>query len=256
MDKKTESFPWEKPTKPVPGDDRYVKELNEYIAASTLSDVEKFENFAMFTPRWSMMRFLTKYDMFKQILNVEGAIIEAGVFQGGGLMSWAQLSAILEPYNHKRCVIGFDTFEGFTSIADKDGPENPKFKKVGAWSSDSYENILRCSHIHDITRPMGQIPKVYLVKGDVLETAERFLKENSHLVIALLYLDVDLYEPTKKILEVFAPRMTKGSILAFDQINCKAFPGETLAVEETFGIRNLEIRAFPYGTSISYAVIK
>lgn len=253
---KNASSTWEKPTKPVPGDDRYVKELEDYIGTTKLSNVEKFENFAKYTPRWSIMRFLTKYEMFKRILDVEGVIIEAGVYHGGGLMSWAQLSAILEPYNHQRHVIGFDTFEGFTSLADKDGPEDPKFKKVGAWASTSFDDILRCSQIHDITRPMGQIPKVYLAKGDVLETAERFIEENPHLVVSLLYLDVDLYEPTKKMLEVFAPRIAKGGIIVFDQINTKAFPGETLAVDEILGIRNLEIKRFPFGTSITYAVLK
>jgi len=171
-------------------------------------------------------------------------------------MSWMQLSAILEPYNHQRRVIGFDTFEGFTSLADQDGLEDPRFKKVGAWASSSFEDILKCAKIHDITRPMGQVPKVQLVKGDVLETAERFIKDNPHLVISLLYLDVDLYEPTKKVLETLLPRVTKGGIIAFDQINTKGFPGETLAVDEILGIRNLEIKRFPFGTSITYAVIK
>lgn len=254
MNKKRSST-WEKPTKPMPGDKQYIEELGKYIESSQLSNIEMFENFAKYIPRWSLMRFLTKYEMFKRILDVAGVIIEAGVYHGGGLMSWAQLSAILEPYNHQRHIIGFDTFEGFTSLADKDGSENPKFKKAGAWASTSYDDILRCSQIHDITRPMGQIPKVYLVPGDIMETAERFIKENPQTVVSLLYLDVDLYEPTKKMLEVFAPRMVKGSIIAFDQINTQAFPGETLAVDEMLGIRNLEIKRFPFGTSITYAIL-
>jgi hypothetical protein len=246
---------WQKPTKPAPGDTTYIKELEEYIKASKLTDLEKFENFAKYTPRWSMMRFLTKYEMMQKILDVEGVIIEAGVYHGGGLMAWAQLSSILEPYNHQRHVIGFDTFEGFTSIDEKDGQENSKFKKVGAWSSPSYDDIARCAQIHDITRPMGQIPKVYLIPGDIMKTADQFIKQNPHTVVSLLYLDVDLYEPTKKMLEVFGPRMVKGSILAFDQINTSAFPGETLAVDEILGIKNLAIKRPTFGTSITYAVL-
>ncbi|MBI4188157.1 MAG: class I SAM-dependent methyltransferase [Chloroflexi bacterium] len=239
----------------MPGDKQYIEELDKYIESSQLSNIEMFENFAKYIPRWSLMRFLTKYEMFKRILDVEGVIIEAGVYHGGGLMSWAQLSSILEPYNHQRHVIGFDTFEGFTSLAKQDGKESSKFKKVGAWSSASYDDLRRCAEIHDITRPMGQIPKVYLVPGDIMETAERFIKENPQTVVSLLYLDVDLYEPTKKMLEIFGPRMVKGSIIAFDQINTPAFPGETLAVDEILGISNLEIKRFPFGTSISYAVL-
>ena len=61
-------------------------------------------------------KFLTKYELFKQILNVNGSIVEAGVLHGGGTLAWAKLSSILEPTNHTRKIIGFDTFEGFPSV--------------------------------------------------------------------------------------------------------------------------------------------
>lgn len=79
MDKKGKSA-WEKPTRPMPGDKQYIEELDKYIKSSQLSNIEMFENFAKYIPRWSLMRFLTKYEMFKRILDVEGIIIEAGVW--------------------------------------------------------------------------------------------------------------------------------------------------------------------------------
>jgi len=45
---------------------------------------------------------------------------------------------------------------------------------------------------------MGHIPKVELVKGDVVETVGQYLEQNPQLVISLLYLD--LYKPTKQVL--------------------------------------------------------
>ena len=70
----------------------------------------------------------------------------------------------------------------------------------------------------------------------------------------MLYLDVDLYEPTKKLIEVLAPRIPRGGIIAFDEINTRFHPGETIAADETFGIPNLRIKRFPFGTSITYAI--
>ena len=246
---------WKNPIKPVPGTEEYLKKLDEFISKNPLSNIEKFENFTMFTPPWGIMRFLVRNELFKKIIEVEGEIIEAGVYHGGGLMSWAQLSSIYEPYNHKRKVIGFDTFSGFKKISQKDGKEDSAYKKEGYWSSDSYNDLLYCSNLFDMTRPMGQIPKVELVKGDIMKTAKQFLKDNPQLIISLLYLDVDLYKPTKEMLKVFLTRMNKGSIIVFDQINTRVFPGETLAVEEIIGIKNLEIKRFPF-TSITYAIIK
>ena len=41
--------------------------------------------------------------------------------------------------------------------------------------------------------------------------------------------------PLQVALEYFAPRVVKGGIIVFDELNEEAFPGETLAVIEYFG---------------------
>ena len=94
-----------------------------------------------------------------------------------------------------------------------------------------------------------------LVEGDIVNTAPADIKENPHLVISMLYLDVDLYEPTKVMLETFLPVMPKGAMIVFDELNAKMFPGETIAVDEILGIRNLEIKRFTFDSYVSYAVI-
>ena len=77
-------------------------------------------------------------------------------------------------------------------------------------------------------------------------TAPGYLKNNPHLVVALLYLDLDLYEPTKVAMQTFLPRMPKGAIIAFDELNHPDWPGETIAIMEEIGIRNLRIERFPF----------
>ena len=81
------------------------------------------------------------------------------------------------------------------------------------------------------------------------------MKNNPHTVVSLLYLDFDIYKPTKIALENFVPRMPKGSIIAFDELNSKEWPGETQSVLETLGIKNLKIERFPFNTFISYVVL-
>ncbi|HEX2752593.1 MAG TPA: class I SAM-dependent methyltransferase, partial [Alphaproteobacteria bacterium] len=117
------------------------------------------------------------------------------------------------------------------------------------------DSIREAVRIFDMNRPISHIPKVELVKGDIMETADAFLKQNPHLVVAMLYLDFDLYEPTRKALEVFLPRMPKGAILAFDELNASIFPGETMAVDEVIGLRNLKIQRFPFDSYVSYAIL-
>jgi hypothetical protein len=194
--------------------------------------------------------------MFKRIVNLQGSVVECGVLAGGGLMVWAQLSAIFEPLNYQRRIIGFDTFEGFSDLNAKDATGISVASHKGGLALDSYGDIQKAIAVYDANRQMGTTQKVFLVRGDLTKTAPQYLDQNPETVISLLYLDVDVYEPTKAALEHFLPRMPKGSIIAFDELNDRGFPGETLAVLETVGLRNLRIERFYYDTKISYAVLE
>ncbi len=172
------------------------------------------------------------------------------------LLAWAKLSSIFEPANHVRKVIGFDTFGGFPSVSKQD-TETGTFNdlKQGGLTGSNLENVLEAVRVYDLNRPISHIQKIELVQGDLCQTAPAYLESNPHLVVSLLYLDLDLYEPTKKALEVFLPRMPKGAVIAFDELNAKIFPGETIAVMEQIGLRNLRIERFPFDSYVSYAVL-
>ena len=90
--------------------------IEDYFAESIGSFNEKLENFTKYVPRQTLARFMARYEIFKLIQDVQGSIVECGVQFGGGLMSFAKISAIMEPYNFQRRIIGFDTFSGFPEI--------------------------------------------------------------------------------------------------------------------------------------------
>jgi len=219
--------------------------------------IEKLEAFPKYASRQALAKFLTKYEIFKRILNVNGSIVECGVLHGAGLLAWAKLSSIFEPANHVRKVIGFDTFEGFPSVAKADTNTGTFHElREGGLIGTPQELIEAAVKVYDLNRPISHIPKIELVKGDLCITAPNFLKENPHLVVSLLYLDLDLYEPTKTAIEVFLPRMPKGAVIVFDELNAKIFPGETMAVAEQIGLRNLRIERFPFDSYVSFAVLE
>jgi hypothetical protein len=236
-------------------DDYYVK-LAEYFESAAGGNLDKLRAFTKHVPVAEIGRFLAKSKLFENVLNVHGSIVECGVFMGGGVMTWANLSAILEPLNHIRKIIGFDTFSGFVDVSEEDrsNAANDNLKK-GGLKVDSYEDLLECARIFDTYRPLGHIPKIELVKGDALETIPAYIEANQHLVVSLLYLDFDLYAPTKAALEAFLPRMPKGAIVAFDQLGMKQWPGETRAMMETLDMRSLKLERFSFQPQISYAVL-
>jgi hypothetical protein len=226
---------------------------NEFSSSQDPIEV-RLESFPRYARRKTITRFITLYELFKLALPVKGSVVECGVFRGFGLMTWAHLSAVLEPANLTRRIYGFDSFQGFPAIASQD--QNPqKTPEVGELKSDSYEELRRLIEIYDQDRFLGHVDKVQLIKGDLTQTVPMFLKDHQHLVVSLLFLDVDLYEPTKVALQSFLPRMPKGSILAFDQLDNPIWPGEGRALSDTIGIQNLELRRFEWDPYVAYAIL-
>lgn len=218
---------------------------------------DRIDAFAKFASRQAIAKFLVRHEIFKRILNVNGSIVECGVLHGAGLFTYAKLSAIYEPVNHTRRIIGFDTYEGFPGVSEKDTATGiSSHFHQGGLAGSTVGEMQTAVDLFDTDRPLSHIPKVELVAGDLCLTAPQYLKDNPHLVVSLLYLDLDIYEPTKVALQTFVPRMPKGAIIAFDELNTKSFPGETIAVEEVLGLRNLKIERLPIDPYISFCVVQ
>lgn len=254
-DKIEEKYSIRDPRNQTEKDREYSHQMQTYFSKSIGTNVDKLRNFTKFVPRQSLGLFLAKNELFQKIMNVHGHIIECGVHLGGGFSTWGQLSAIYEPYNHIRRIIGFDTFTGFVNIHDKDKADAPDFVVEGGLETNAENDLRKCIELYDLNRPIGHIPRLELVVGDALKTIPKYIQKNKHLVVAMLYLDFDLYEPTKIAIDNFLPLMPKGSIIVFDELNQPSWPGETQAVMETLGIRNIRINRFPFVPQLSYAIL-
>jgi hypothetical protein len=204
----------------------YIKKLDELNDKSIL-------DMALYAPINSVQRFLARYELMKMIQDIPGAVIEMGVCSGNGLMTLVHSHNVLQPTYKYREFYGFDTFEGFPSIHENDIAD-VKWKK-GDFCNNGYDRLNNIISIHNSYYYLPT--NIKLVKGDVNETIPIFLQENKHIIVSLLYLDLDIYEPTKTCLKYLLPKMAKGSIIAFDELNWKSFPGETIAVLEELGTK-------------------
>lgn len=242
------------PPEPSELERQVTKNIERIFSNSPDTVGVKLENFTKYVRRRHLKRFLTLYEIFKQVLPVKGSVVECGVFRGFSLMAWAKLSAMLEPENFSRRVYGFDTFEGFPSVHEYDQVDL-KATTIGELSANSYDELVQLASEFDADRYLGHIPKIELIKGDMTKTIPEFIDQNRHLVVSLLFLDSDLYEPTKTALQYFRPRMPAGSIIAFDELDKPIWPGETMAVLDTLGLASLKLRRTEWEPFISYAVL-
>ncbi|GLY08577.1 MULTISPECIES: TylF/MycF/NovP-related O-methyltransferase [Actinoplanes] len=228
--------------------------LADVFAASPDDLPTRLASMARYARRAQVTRFAALYELFKLCLPVKGSIVECGVFRGASFMTFAQLSAALEPTNLTRRIYGFDSFGGFPQVSGKDRPEATG-ARAGDLSANSYDELCRLLEIYDTDRFLGHLPKARLIRGDVTATIPAFVAENPHLVISLLFLDLDLYEPTKVALRHLLPRMPRGAVIAFDELDNPLWPGETAAVLDEVGLNRLELRRFDFDPYIGWAVL-
>jgi Macrocin-O-methyltransferase (TylF) len=233
----------------------YYEALSEFYEKDNSTTLAKLRSFSVYTPRQVITDFLVRYELFKMVIDIPGSLFEFGVFNGQGLMSLAHFSAIMESSHITRQIVGFDTFGGFSGVEEKDATSRSSFMRDGDYAIDSFARLSEAIGLFDQNRFIGHLPKVQLVKGDVVQTLDGYLEENPHTIAALLYLDMDIYAPTKHVLERMISRVPKGGIVAFDELNMKDFPGETIAALETLNINKTALRRLPFCSRICYFVV-
>jgi hypothetical protein len=207
---------------------------------------------SVFSTRVGVQSLITRYELYKLILDVPGDIIECGVYQGNSFTWLANLSVILEPFAINRRIIGFDTFEGFASI---DSSADPVDVSSDNFADTSYEIISKSLQNLDAVRPVNKVNRFELVKGDIVTSLPKYVDEHPWMTCAMLILDTDLYKPTLTALTTILPIMPKGAVVVFDEYNYQNFPGETQAVRELLDLNKLQVKKFSYESCTAYAVI-
>jgi hypothetical protein len=232
-------------------------QLGQLIRQAPIPDQELGENLPLFQTVRSLKRLLYMNELYRQILPVHGVVMQFGVRWGRDITAFDAFRTIYEPFNISRVVIGFDTFEGFPSVDVKDGAHGMMVEH-GLSLSEGYADQLQALLAQRRgLDPLPHLERCQLVKGDVTETVPAYLKANPGVIIALAHFDLDLYAPTKAALEAIRPYLTKGSIVAFDELNSTLTPGETEALREAWGLDRYSIRRSPlHSGQSSYLVIE
>lgn len=232
------------------------KQLNWYESRKNLLssvDPETIANsFPVFASRQNITRFLEIIRYWKLLESIPGNIIECGVAGGSFLFALAHLCSIYEPHHYTRKLVGFDTFTGFTEPSSQDLSSNAEHMNKGGLTFDSYDYLQEAINLYDQNRMIGNINKISLYKGDISQTFPQYLDSHPSSIIGLLHLDLDLYKPTKDVLKYAVSRMPKGSIIVFDEPNHDDYPGETIAIMETLGLRDISMQRVPESSMAAF----
>lgn len=228
----------------------------EHFKKSPIPDNQLLSNLGLFLNSKNLSRILFMDHLYRQIIDVQGIIIEFGTRWGQNLALCSALRGIYEPFNRHRKIVGFDTFKGFPSISEKDGKSDMMRSGELAVSENYVDYLARIMEFQEKDNPLAHIKKFELVAGDAVVEIDRYLKEYPQTIVALAYFDFDIYEPTKKCLEAIRPHLVKGSLLGFDELNDPDSPGETIALKDVFGLDNIKLKRYRYASRVSYFVLE
>ena len=231
------------------------EKLLELYRSTPIPTDELLVNPGLYMRSSVLAKLLYVNELYQQILDLPGVVMEFGVWWGQNLALVQSLRAVYEPYNHMRKVIGFDTFEGYSSVAPEDGSHPLAAEGQYAVSRDYIDHLSEVLDYHERENVMAHVPKYELVAGDATKSIHDYLQRNPQTLIALAYFDMQLYEPTRACLEAIQPHLVRGSIVALDELGSDEFPGETQALRETLGIDRYELRRSRFLPDRTYLVV-
>jgi hypothetical protein len=231
------------------------QKLLSLFQKNTILEEEALDNLHVFLKRQKLSRILFLNEIYQQILPLPGIIVQCGVRWGGDLVTLLSLRGIYEPYNYSRRILGFDTFSGLKGCTEKDQGSwvvaDGQYNVVANYA----ETLAEILAAHEGLAPLSHIPKHELFIGDVMDTLPKFEECYPGEQIALLYLDMDIYQPTKFVLERSIERLMPGSIVVFDEFGDRRFPGEAQAYRELAARCHLQMQRSPLSTVTAYGIV-
>jgi len=165
---------------------------------------------------------LSVIDLLRSTLDVPGHVVEFGSWKGSNVLLMAKILKIFDPMGSK-LVHCFESFEGLKTFSEND--KNAKSETQGKYQG-SYEELVEVISLYEMKND------VVIHKGNIQDTLPKILENDESLSFSCVYCDTDLYEPTKLILNLIHPRLSKGGIIVLDEWNYNNFPGETIATSD------------------------
>ncbi len=176
---------------------------------------------------------------------VAGTVVECGVFKGASLTRWAKFRELLLSGMSQK-IIGFDIFGRFPEATlDKDVEQRKQYLDAAGDQSISVDQLKAVLNHYNL----GE--NIELVKGDILKTIPEYVHEHPELKIAMLIVDVDIYEPTKVALEYLYPLVVPGGVVVLDDY--AVWEGATRAVDEYFD-GEVKFKKFPFNPTPTYFI--
>ncbi len=201
-------------------------------------------NFLLSCKNSRIGKILAHYELFKMASKKQGDFVLGGIFRGISTIEFLTFIDLFEK-SVKRKVIIFDEFGKF--------PKNDNDLKSKIIIQQMGKTGISLSQLSFILKHK-KIKNVELIKGKLPEIISNYVSSHPKLKIALLNLDVDIYDRNLLSLKILYPLITKGGILILNDYG--VFDYETKIIDKYFKDKNVEIKKLPFMKTPSYIIKK
>ena len=156
----------------------------------------------------------------QQALQLEGDVLECGVFRGGTALLEA---TTMQDLGSKKSLHLVDSFEGMP-----DTTEGVDRFRAGDFGSTSYE---------DVRQALAPFDFAHVHRGFIPEVLETLPIDR----LAWAYIDVDLFAAVRDCLEFMYPRVQAGGVIIFDDYGFPSCSGGRRAVDDFFADGRAEV---------------
>tara|TARA_B100001093_G_C26837643_1_gene1019085 strand:+ start:537 stop:1214 length:678 start_codon:yes stop_codon:yes gene_type:complete len=189
--------------------EKYLKILKNNFSKKFI-----LQNSGMLIGDKALYRQIKILEIIEKTRKIKGDIIEFGIWNGNNLFF---IKKIIDYYRLKKKVIGFDNFSGFPNPAKL--KKSKKGKYIG--KPELIKKIIKFFNIRNID----------IVNDDIMNL-QKYSKKFKK--ISLIYIDCNVYEPVKKILETLDNKILKGGIIAFDEAQNSKNKDENKAMKQFY----------------------
>ena len=193
---------------------KILKLINKY----NFTKFDLITNYGLLSGDTNLFKTLTIFELIKRTKNVQGDIIEFGIWKGNTSFL---IKKILEIYKINKKLFLFDHFKGLQHFEKKDGKKSKRLKGTYLGNKKKIEDFIK----------FFKFKNIHLIDKDATTLNKDYFKGKKY---SLAIIDVDLYGPTLKILNSIKNNVAKNGLIIFDEGNSKLMPGEGIALKEFY----------------------
>lgn len=238
--------------------------LHKWVIIMNLKDLEiinieqkiydSFNNFILSNDTKIFGKLLARTLLMNKIKDIPGDIVECGVFKGTGIFTFLKLKKYLLPNSGKK-IIGFDFFDSETLLSSLENQDKEAMSILFKDRSFKHEKSFYENLNTNINLAGFEEHEYDLIKGDVSKTMPEYFKDRPGLRISMLYLDLDLEEPTYEVLNNAWDRISKGGIVVFDEYAYHTW-SESNGVDKFFKDKDIKIKSLNFIAPTAYVIKK